>query len=253
MNTVVNAEVASVPVQFASFPGDRSVSVPGTYRASLILSALLHAGLIVVCAMMSVRLATPPSAPIPVTIRDPAPPLPAGTSVAVPDAQVSQPAPEARRSEHKPARPKIGKRPRSSSEAAPPPVAAPAVATNAGGEGGVAGGVPGGVAGGTVGGTGDRLLREDELGTPLTVLSKALPRYPALARARGIEGLVVLEGIVDREGRVEAQQLKVVQSVPLLDSAAIDALRRWRFKPVRDAHGQLARVVFQVPIRFRLR
>lgn len=235
---------------------------PGPYRASLCISAALHAALLLLCAMLSMRLA-PQSAPIPVTIRDAAPPPPpgGGQSVAA-SIPAPQPEPQARPIETKPhPHPRIAKqRPRPRDEAPQPPAAAPLAESSAepaesaaGVDGGVAGGVAGGQVGGTVGATGDRLVHENELGTPLIVLSRALPHYPALARARGIEGLVVLEAIVDRDGRVEPDKLKVVQSIPQLDDAAIDALKQWRFKPMRDVHGGPMRVVFQVPIRFQLR
>jgi len=87
---------------------------------------------------------------------------------------------------------------------------------------------------------------------PPTVLSRVLPDYPPLARARGIEGLVVLRAIVDREGSVE-EAIAVDQSSPLFDAAAIAALRRWRFQPGRDEDGRAVRVLVVVPMRFRLR
>jgi protein TonB len=62
---------------------------------------------------------------------------------------------------------------------------------------------------------------------------------------------VVLEAIVDREGRIETE-VKVLKSVAMLDKAAIEALRQWRFTPGRDANGQPVRVILEVPIRFVL-
>ena len=87
---------------------------------------------------------------------------------------------------------------------------------------------------------------------PPQVVYTVRPQYPALARARGVEGVVVVEAVVDRQGAVEANALEVVQSVPLLDEAAIDAFRRWRFRPGRDGRGNPVRVVVRLPIRFHL-
>jgi protein TonB len=44
-----------------------------------------------------------------------------------------------------------------------------------------------------------------------------------------VQVVVIIEAIIDREGRVE--KATVLQSVPLLDEAALDAVRQWQFKP----------------------
>src|SRR5258705_3273581 len=56
-----------------------------------------------------------------------------------------------------------------------------------------------------------------------------LPRYPAIAMAAHIEGVVILDAVIDATGRVT--DVRVVRSLPLLDQAAIDAVRQWRFTP----------------------
>ena len=56
---------------------------------------------------------------------------------------------------------------------------------------------------------------------------------------------------MDRNGRIEAE-ITVLKSVAMLDKAAIEALRQWRFTPGRDANGQAVRVIVEVPIRFVL-
>ena len=73
-----------------------------------------------------------------------------------------------------------------------------------------------------------------------------------MARARSLEGRVVLRAVVDRQGHVE-QAITVVDSQPTFDAAAIDALRQWRFQPGRDHDGTTVRVLIEVPIRFQLR
>ena len=50
-----------------------------------------------------------------------------------------------------------------------------------------------------------------------------MPDYPRQARLRGVEGLVLLEAILDLEGGIE-DNIKVLQSIPSLDQAAVDAL-----------------------------
>jgi len=123
---------------------------------------------------------------------------------------------------------------------------------NGNGSGATAGSGSGGAGGGTGGGFGAGSQLYAAVEHPPVPISRVLPEYPSTARARGLEGEVVLRAIVDRQGAVE-QQVVVVESVPLLDQAAIEALRRWRFEPGRDAYNRPVRVVIQVPLRFRLR
>jgi protein TonB len=76
------------------------------------------------------------------------------------------------------------------------------------------------------------------------------PRYPPLARTAGIQGDVQLEAIIGVDGTVE--QLRVVRSMPLLDDAALDAVRQWRYTPTL-LHGTPVPVVMTVTVSFRLR
>ncbi|HSC26611.1 MAG TPA: TonB family protein [Vicinamibacterales bacterium] len=73
------------------------------------------------------------------------------------------------------------------------------------------------------------------------------PEYPAEARVAGVEGTVRVELTIDRDGRVA--EAHVVQSVPLLDAAALAAARRWEFEPT-IVDGQAVAVIHTVPVRF---
>jgi TonB family protein len=84
------------------------------------------------------------------------------------------------------------------------------------------------------------------------LISRTVPHYPERARLLGVEGLVRLEAILNREGRIE-QEIKVLESIPLLDDAASMALKQWRFKPARDDSGRPVRVILEVPFRFTLK
>jgi len=84
------------------------------------------------------------------------------------------------------------------------------------------------------------------------LVSRIIPTYPERARRLGIEGKVVLRFIVDQSGRVE-REIEVVTSLPMLDQAAIDAVRQWRFSPGRDRDGKAVRVLVSVPLQFTLR
>ena len=64
-----------------------------------------------------------------------------------------------------------------------------------------------------------------------------------------MEGTVVVQALVGREGTV--LDTKVVKSVPVLDQAAVEAVRGWTFKPAM-AKGQPVQVWVAVPVKFSL-
>jgi protein TonB len=75
------------------------------------------------------------------------------------------------------------------------------------------------------------------------------PVYPDIARTARIEGTVVLEAVLDTNGRVT--QLKVLRSIPLLDQAALDAVRQWRYTP-SVYYGRPVSVLLTITVRFTL-
>ena len=58
---------------------------------------------------------------------------------------------------------------------------------------------------------------------------KTMPQYPAIPKAVGIQGTVVLQATISRGGSIE--NLRVISGPPMLQQAAIDAVRTWRYKP----------------------
>ncbi len=75
-------------------------------------------------------------------------------------------------------------------------------------------------------------------------------QYPRAAREQGIEGRVIVEFIVEKDGT--PSHIRVLQSAhPLLDSAAVQAIRRTTFIPGKQG-GVPVRVRMRLPIRFRL-
>jgi TonB family protein len=76
------------------------------------------------------------------------------------------------------------------------------------------------------------------------------PVYPPEAQAQGLRGIVILELIVDTEGRVASAE--VVRSVPPFDEAALAAVRRWEYEVTR-VDGKPVRVKMTVPISFTMR
>jgi TonB family protein len=75
------------------------------------------------------------------------------------------------------------------------------------------------------------------------------PVYPAIARTAKVQGMVILEAVISATGRVE--DVKVLRSVPLLDDAAIDAVRQWQFTPT-ILNGEPIPVVMTVTVTFTL-
>jgi protein TonB len=75
------------------------------------------------------------------------------------------------------------------------------------------------------------------------------PVYPEVARVARVEGTVILEAVLDTGGRVT--QLRVLRSVPLLDQAALDAVRQWRYSP-SVYYGRAVSVLMTITVRFTL-
>jgi protein TonB len=67
--------------------------------------------------------------------------------------------------------------------------------------------------------------------TPPTKIKNVQPVYPAIARAANVEGSVVLVVDIDAGGKVS--DARVVRSVPLLDQAALNAVKQWEYSPMR--------------------
>jgi TonB family protein len=75
------------------------------------------------------------------------------------------------------------------------------------------------------------------------------PVYPALAQSARKEGLVILELLVSSTGTV--QEAKVIKSEPLLDQAALDAVRQWEYEPTL-LNGVPVAVLYNVVVTFSL-
>jgi TonB family protein len=81
------------------------------------------------------------------------------------------------------------------------------------------------------------------------LVKEVTPAYPEAARKAGVEGVVILEATADTYGRVSS--VKVLRSVPLLDEAAVEALKQWVYEPM-VVDGKPRAVVFTVTMGFRL-
>ncbi len=78
------------------------------------------------------------------------------------------------------------------------------------------------------------------------------PVYPGLARKRGQEGTVILQVLVNREGRVDALEIENSSGFGQLDRAALAAVRKWSFEPGRQGEERIAMWV-RVPVTFKLK
>ncbi len=76
------------------------------------------------------------------------------------------------------------------------------------------------------------------------------PVYPQDAMQAHVEGVIIIEAIIDTEGKVG--DAKVLRSIPILDQAALDAVRKWEYEPT-VLNGQPVPVIMTVTVSFSLR
>jgi periplasmic protein TonB len=129
---------------------------------------------------------------------------------------------------------------------------------------GVVGGVPGGVPGGTMGGVLGGMLSNTPVAIPKAapqrvrvsqgvsqglLIHKVTPTYPALARQARIQGVVVLQALIGKDGGI--QNLHVVSGHPMLTGAALDAVKQWKYKPYY-LNGEPVEVETTVNVNFSL-
>jgi periplasmic protein TonB len=76
------------------------------------------------------------------------------------------------------------------------------------------------------------------------------PVYPPLALAARVQGIVIVEATIGADGRVV--NARILRSVPLLDQAALDAVRQWEYVPT-TLNGVPVPVIMSVTVTFQLR
>jgi TonB family protein len=81
------------------------------------------------------------------------------------------------------------------------------------------------------------------------LITKVNPVYPEMAREANVDGTVMIQALVGKDGRVH--DTRVVKSIPLLDKSAEDAVKQWVFKPAL-ANNKPVAVWVGVPVRFNL-
>jgi protein TonB len=127
---------------------------------------------------------------------------------------------------------------------------------------GVMGGVPGGSMGGVIGGiigqttntavptvrTPQRVRVSQGVSEGLLV-HRVTPQYPPLARAARIQGQVVLQANIGKDGSI--QNLRLVSGHPMLAPAALEAVKQWKYKPY-FLNGEPVEVDTQITVNFTL-
>ncbi len=129
---------------------------------------------------------------------------------------------------------------------------------------GVVGGVPGGVPGGALGGVLSSIANTPtavpKVATPQRVrvsqgvsqgllIHQVKPTYPPLARQARIQGTVILQALISKDGTI--QNLHLVSGHPMLAPAAIDAVKQWRYKPY-FLNGEPVEVETTINVNFTL-
>ena len=129
--------------------------------------------------------------------------------------------------------------------------------------GGVEGGIPGGIAGGVLGGLVSEVppppppapaprapVRTGGNIQAPALITRVEPVYPPVAVQASITGTVILEATVDEDGAV--QEVRVLRAVnQILDRAAVDAVRQWRYEPLL-LNGVRTRFILTVVLSFNL-
>src|SRR5437660_594072 len=131
--------------------------------------------------------------------------------------------------------------------------------------GGVVGGVPGGVPGGQMGGVIGGIISSTPMAVPKVatpqrvrvssgvssglLVRKVQPVYPPLARQARIQGKVLLQAVISKDGSIE--NLHLINGHPMLTQAAMGAVKQWKYKPYL-LNGEPVEVETQVEVNFTL-
>jgi periplasmic protein TonB len=81
------------------------------------------------------------------------------------------------------------------------------------------------------------------------LVHKVVPEYPFVAKEAHIQGAVVLQALIAKNGSIE--NVQVVSGPPQLASAAVQAVKQWRYKPYY-LNGQPVEVQTMIDVNFSL-
>ena len=80
-------------------------------------------------------------------------------------------------------------------------------------------------------------------------IKDAKPVYPPLAQTAKISGIVIIEAIIAKDGSI--RDAKILRGMPMLNDAALEAVRQWRYTPT-TLNGVPVEVVMTVTVNFTL-
>lgn len=95
----------------------------------------------------------------------------------------------------------------------------------------------------------DQKVRISSGVTETLLVQQVAPRYPLQAVHERVQGTVVLQALITKDGSV--QNLQVLRGHPLLNPAAIEAVKRWRYKPYQ-LNGEPVEAVTEINVKFTL-
>ncbi len=84
---------------------------------------------------------------------------------------------------------------------------------------------------------------------PPTKVKDVRPVYPSIAQSARVQGVVIIEATIGPDGKVK--DARVLRSIPLLDQAALEAVRQWEFTPTL-LNGVPVPVIMTVTVNFTL-
>ena len=84
---------------------------------------------------------------------------------------------------------------------------------------------------------------------PPTKTKDVRPVYPSIAQSARVQGVVIVEATIGPDGHVA--EARVLRSIPLLDQAALDAVKQWIFTPTL-LNGTAVPVIMTVTVNFTL-
>ena len=216
-----------------------------TVPLSIAAHVLLFAAVIIIPLMATDVLPTPPAMMAFVAAAPPPPPPPP-----------PPPAPAVEQPKVQPVVANPNAAPVEAPKEIKPEVSVPSVGEGV--PGGVEGGVPGGVIGGVVGGLPTAPPPPPPPAAPVRVggniktptkTQDVKPVYPPIAQSARVSGVVIIEATIGPDGRVK--DAKVLRSIPLLDQAALDAVKQWQFTPTL-LNGVPVPVIMTVTVNFTL-
>lgn len=82
------------------------------------------------------------------------------------------------------------------------------------------------------------------------LIKKVDPVYPEEAKANGVQGMVIIEVVIAKDGSVGSA--KVMRPVPLLDEAALEAVKQWKYE-VTYVENNPVEVIMVVTVNFTLK